>query len=105
MQVGDPGCVAACCVPRSRLLTLLSPPSSSAARRHHLQLHPVLHRRRALLRLLHHAWRLLHQQVLHQLQHVVLRGGLRHLGAAQSAGGIGTPAVCADVFYFEKRKL
>lgn len=90
---------AAFYVPGTQLLTLFLPPWSSVARRHHLQLYPVLHRHRALLRLLHHAWRLLHQQVLHQLQHVVLRGGLHHLGAAQSAGAIGAPAV--HLFYCE----
>lgn len=94
--------MAALYIPRTRLLTLLVSPSSSAARRHHLQLHPVVHRRRALLRLLHHAWRVLHQQVLHQLQHVVLWGGLCHLSAAQSAGAVQTPLVCVHAFFLVK---
>lgn len=64
----------------------LIPSLFSVARSDNLQLHPVVHRHRALLCLLHHAWRLPHQQVLHQLQHAVLCGGLHHLGAAESPG-------------------
>lgn len=60
----------------------------SPAGGHGSALRPVLHCCRSLLRLLHQAWWMLHQQVLHWFQHALLHHSLCDLCAAQSSGAL-----------------
>lgn len=60
----------------------------SPAGGHGSALRLVLHCCRSLLRLLHQAWWMLHQQVLHWFQHALLHHSLCDLCAAQSSGAL-----------------
>lgn len=60
----------------------------SPAGGHGSALRPVLHCCRSLLRLLHQAWWMLHQQVLHWFQHALLHHSLCDLCAAHSSGAL-----------------